>query len=238
MKFGRHWTCRLTSPQRSFVHRRSVRIIETAFRMYCKVRYRELVENWDDRDVITMEPVSQIPRTLLFLLQTNGRKYGFHAAQLLQWLNKNPVHPVTREEVTVDVREKCKNVVSKHSQYRKLVRQFENIEEIRKLQREKKALLADMIEKHEKPLLKYIDAIRNHSVIQTLYINQNSSSQILLRYEYCVHSMPMLPLQKLSSLLSKLNNHIAHRYDVLDILDEEDPGDMPTNLHTFCEIVD
>ena len=79
---------------------RAARRIQRAYRG----RYFGVVLNWRDADPITRLPLHTVPRRKLFLLHTRGLSlpHGFDAVPLLDWLLRTPVHPLTRDRVSVD----------------------------------------------------------------------------------------------------------------------------------------
>lgn len=77
--------------------------IQKQFREFCARRYIGLCVNYNDTDVISMNPVGDIPRDLLFV--TNER--GFDARELFTWMLKTNADPISRQEFTKDQRREC-----------------------------------------------------------------------------------------------------------------------------------
>lgn len=74
--------------------------IQRQFREFCARRYIRLCVNYNDTDVISMNPVGGIPRDLLFV--TDQR--GFDARELFTWMLKTNADPVSRQQFTKDQR--------------------------------------------------------------------------------------------------------------------------------------
>lgn len=77
--------------------------IQKQFREFCARRYIGLCVNYNDTDYISMNPVGEIPRDLLFV--TNER--GFDARELFTWMLKTNADPVSRKEFTKGQRKEC-----------------------------------------------------------------------------------------------------------------------------------
>jgi hypothetical protein len=56
-----------------------------------------LIDNWEDTDVISQVPVAWIPRQLLVVVPTDGKRYGFNALDLIRWMKRNPSNPCSRD---------------------------------------------------------------------------------------------------------------------------------------------
>jgi hypothetical protein len=78
--------------------------IQTVFREYIKLRYKEKApKNYDDFDYIDMEKVSSIPKGLL--VSINGT--GYNSLSLLKWFTVSKIDPVTRKEIKDDIPIEC-----------------------------------------------------------------------------------------------------------------------------------
>ena len=77
--------------------------IQDCFRNFCKKRYETECLNYSDTDFISMNPVSNIPRDLLFV--TSNR--GYDARELFIWMLRTNVDPITREKFSEAHRKAC-----------------------------------------------------------------------------------------------------------------------------------
>lgn len=77
--------------------------IQTCFREFCTRRYKSRCVNYNDADFISMTPVGEIPRDLLFV---SGNR-GYDARQLFTWMLKTNVDPISREKFSVGQRREC-----------------------------------------------------------------------------------------------------------------------------------
>ncbi|CAH6421457.1 Hypothetical protein UVM_LOCUS506 [uncultured virus] len=95
---------------------RAAAAIQRRFRRLLSRRYRALVDNDRDTDPFTQDPVYMIPRSLLCVdarSQPNFR-IGYNAAQMLRWMVKSRVHPLTRRPFDEAQRAHCRRVVERH----------------------------------------------------------------------------------------------------------------------------
>lgn len=77
--------------------------IQKTFREFCAGRYIGMCANYNDTDFISMNPICEVPRDLLFVT----RNTGFDARELFTWMLKTNADPISREEFTVAQRQKC-----------------------------------------------------------------------------------------------------------------------------------
>lgn len=77
--------------------------IQQCFRDFCGRRYSRLCVNYGDTDFISMNPVGEIPRDLLFVT----RETGFDARELWQWMLKTNTDPISREPFSDSQRLTC-----------------------------------------------------------------------------------------------------------------------------------
>lgn len=83
--------------------------IQIMFREYLNRRYKNISPNYDDLDYITLEPVSMIPKGLVYVMDD----VMFNAASLLVWISKTKKHPLTRASIPPSTICRCYDIVSK-----------------------------------------------------------------------------------------------------------------------------
>ena len=88
--------------------RASAVVIQRAFRTYLSGRYRSMITNWDDCDLISHDPISLIPRKLLCVVTDGRSSHAFHSAGLMSWLLLKPIHPITRKPLPNSVIHECR----------------------------------------------------------------------------------------------------------------------------------
>lgn len=77
--------------------------IQRCFRQFCGGRYRGKCVNYNDMDFISMNPVGDIPRDVLFVAGNTA----FDARELFTWMLTTNVNPISREKFLVSQRQGC-----------------------------------------------------------------------------------------------------------------------------------
>lgn len=97
---------RLKRSQRVFPkekYRESAMIIQRCYRKFLRVRYEGVCLNSKDDECIMLQPVSNIPRGVLVVVD----KMAFDSRHLLAWMTKSGSHPLTREPLPDKVKHLC-----------------------------------------------------------------------------------------------------------------------------------
>ena len=129
------------SKKRNTVHNR-INIIKKNFLAKREEIYDKL-ENKDDVDIITRDPVKSIPQKDLYIYEYNNKKYGISSINLLRWMSKYdydeiPVNPLNNIEMSELDRRECYKIAKKYYisnpfYYVNNLLTKENIEERKKL---------------------------------------------------------------------------------------------------------
>ncbi|CAM9668858.1 unnamed protein product, partial [Phaeothamnion confervicola] len=90
---------------------RAAIVIQKAFRIYVRQRYKSIVKNWADDDYITQDQVCLIPRKLLCVVHDGEHAHAFHSAGLLSWLLTKQRHPLTMKEMPSRIIHQCRERV-------------------------------------------------------------------------------------------------------------------------------
>ncbi len=240
----------MTAKQKAFTHKRCARIIGDAFCRYVKTRYQDLIDNWEDNDVITQTPVHWIPQQLLIVVPTNNKRYGFNAMDLLRWMIRSPTNPITREEITDDIARRCIEISErflklelcrltnqKTHRLRSRVRMWKSdeanlleckctIDQFRRrhMKRENLKMRREHFQKsvadQTGTMLNMMNTIRSTTVMNTITANIQHGKVQSINYNCTVSSMSERPVRRLIDKVS----------DILKLLDghEDDSEDDST----------
>lgn len=96
-------TVRKNRPHTQELYQASARIIQRTFRTFLKNRYVKLCKNHDDCECISLTPITEIPRSLLVVVD----KTAYCAIGLSQWSMKSNRDPMTRKILPIGTKEKC-----------------------------------------------------------------------------------------------------------------------------------
>lgn len=97
---------RLKRSQRPFskeTYSKSACKIQRCFRSFLKCRYEKSCSNYMDDECIMLQPVSSIPRGVLVVVDN----MAFDSRHLLSWMTKSNSHPLTRENLSDEVKKVC-----------------------------------------------------------------------------------------------------------------------------------
>lgn len=97
---------RLKRSQRKFSKEKyteSAVIIQKCFRKFLSVRYEGLCLNSRDDECIMLQPVSDIPRGVLVVVDD----MAFDSRHLLAWMTRSDSHPLTREPLPDRLKHLC-----------------------------------------------------------------------------------------------------------------------------------
>lgn len=83
--------------------------IQRCFREFCTRRYMSECVNYNDSDFISMNPVGEIPRHLLFV----SDRRGYDARELFTWMLGPNIDPISREKFSTDRRKACARQLKK-----------------------------------------------------------------------------------------------------------------------------
>lgn len=247
------WSKELTPKQRVFIRKRSIRIISFAFIRYVKVRYKFLIDNWNDIDVISQVPVAWIPRQLLVVVPTDGKRCGFNSMDLIRWMKRNPTNPCSRQEISPEIGWMCieisqrfikleqrrlgiqkrrrnvwKTEQAQLQEMQCVIDRFHQKHCHREKERMKQENFEKKLEQERLHLLSMINTIRSTTVMNRITATITDDRVQSINYQCTVTNMKEKPTQKL----------ITHMKNLLDILleDDEDNNDSYTSSDTESDL--
>ncbi len=245
------WSKHLTAKQRVFIRRRSIRIISSAFLKYVQCRYRYLIDNWGDTDVISQVPVGWIPRQLLVVVPTDGKRYGFNSMELIRWMKRNPTNPCSRELIYPEIGWRCIEIaerfiklehrrlgIQKREKRRMNIWKAE-LAQLQEMQcvidrfhrkhyhREKERIREETFETEVKEdrstLLTIIKEIQSTTVMNRITATIMNERVQSINYQCTVTNMKEKPMQKLIDHMTKLMEIFSYSDD------EDDEDDVSSN---------
>lgn len=90
-------------PYSKETYNKSAAIVQRSFRRFLASRYDSVCLNSKDDECIMLQPVSNIPRGVLVVVDN----MAFDSRHLLSWMTKSNSHPLTRESLSDDVKKTC-----------------------------------------------------------------------------------------------------------------------------------